>query len=236
MKQFTTEEQKAFFSTMNSDYTEMLNSAVLLDMVRPYIGKMCLEIGSGTGCFLLCFRDKYPGKSLIGIDIAPRTLFVRKGDCTSLDLPNKSYDTVFCFMVIEHLADNDLTKCISEIHRVLKDGGYAVFVTKNAEDLIKKTITCPECGCAFHYNGHCRSFTVHYLTKMLRLASFRIIKMKTLNIGYVASIGFLAKLFYLLRLQKVFKQKLFVGDIFCVVQKEPYWKNRTNRLWRSLNG
>ena len=220
IKQFTTDEQKTFFTAHLGEHAGGLNYKTLLDMTKPYTGFSCLEVGSGKGQFLQYFKRKRHNKCIFGIDIAPHTQFVLKGDCTSLYFPDKTFNTVFCYDVIEHLSDGDLAKCISEVHRMLKVGGYAIFTTKNAEDLAKRVIACPECGCSFHCNGHCQSFTVDDIIRLFTSNGFRIVKIRTMNIGYVSSIGLLAKLFYFFRLQKIFRQKLFVGDIFCVVQKD----------------
>ncbi len=45
-------------------------------------------------------------------------------DLTNLDLPSDSFDSIICFHVLEHIPDDQ--KAISELHRVLKPGGWAL--------------------------------------------------------------------------------------------------------------
>lgn len=63
------------------------------------------------------------------VDLAKRRLSQRErvgdiwvGDVTEISSPDASYDSVFDFGIVHHISD--WRKALSEIHRVLKPGGY----------------------------------------------------------------------------------------------------------------
>ncbi len=74
-----------------------------------------------------CFADM--GLDVVSIDLEPRepSYFpVRKGDCTSLEFEDNSFDIVFSSCVLEHITD--LNAAFSEMKRVLKNGGIMLHV------------------------------------------------------------------------------------------------------------
>lgn len=90
-----------------------------------------LNVGVGTGDDLRVLK-KYGDNYVIdinkkAIDMIKRGLCVEKkvADACKMPFPNKTFDVVISFDVLEHI-END-TKAVSEIHRVLKDGGKFIF-------------------------------------------------------------------------------------------------------------
>jgi len=49
------------------------------------------------------------------------------GDITNLPFESNSYDIVLGSAILHHLSEPDLIKAVQEVHRVLRDGGTAVF-------------------------------------------------------------------------------------------------------------
>jgi 2-polyprenyl-6-hydroxyphenyl methylase/3-demethylubiquinone-9 3-methyltransferase len=104
-------------------------------------GKTALEVGSGGGYLSEEIADM--GFAVTGIDPSENSLKAAAGharlrglDITyavgtgeSIPCRDRSFDTVFCCDVLEHV--RDLPKVISEISRVLKPGGVFVFDTLN---------------------------------------------------------------------------------------------------------
>lgn len=54
-------------------------------------------------------------------------LAMRKMDVTNLDLPDESFDVIFCNHVFEHIPDDQ--QAMRELRRVLKVGGWAILQT-----------------------------------------------------------------------------------------------------------
>jgi SAM-dependent methyltransferase len=67
-----------------------------------------------------------PNISYLSIDLESG-LAMKKMDVTKLDLPDNSYDVIFCNHVFEHIPDD--RAAMRELHRVLKPGGWAILQT-----------------------------------------------------------------------------------------------------------
>lgn len=62
----------------------------------------------------------------LGDQIEAERLVVEKQDATSLTYRDESFDRVTAVSVLEHMPDNDDTRAVKELSRVLKDRGLAV--------------------------------------------------------------------------------------------------------------
>jgi len=218
----TVEENKRFYEgSPDHEYQGDLISQVVVEMASPYFGdrNRFLDVGAGTGALIKRFRRYWDDdfKHIEGIDIAPKDAVVRKGDCTNMNYPGKAFDCVFCTDVIEHLNDKDLRACISEIRRILKTGGLLILTTNNKENLNQRTICCPGCGRKFHAVGHCQSFDIDKVHRLLE--GFTIKKYRELNLGFIATFGALARIFYALRLHKYRPVRRIISDLFIVAEK-----------------
>jgi SAM-dependent methyltransferase len=190
-------------------------------MAGRYIGKNAIDIGAGSGALMRAFRQKYKDKkSILGIDISPKSEEIQQGECTNLQFADGSFDTCFATDLIEHLSDMDLDKFLNEANRILKMNGYGIFNTINNENFIKAMVTCPECGCTFHRTGHCQVFDEARIRTLFTGKGFKVVKMRKLNLGYVSMFKFFGSLFYFLRLERLFKVELLTRDMFFVVRKE----------------
>ena len=99
-------------------------------------GKL-LEIGCGQGIFLQYAKDA--GWDVTGVDVlepvvevarGKRGLNVHLGELVQANLDSDTYDACFMSEVIEHIIDP--VPLMTEIRRVLRPGGVAVFSTGNA--------------------------------------------------------------------------------------------------------
>ena len=103
-----------------------------------------LDIGYGGGTFILNLASI--SKEVCGIDLHEKMDIVNEtlslegvnaklisGNILKMPYENNSFDLVTSISVLEHFKSTDLLKAISEILRVLKPGGHAVFgiPTKN---------------------------------------------------------------------------------------------------------
>ena len=221
MKQFDRAEQGKFWTTQKPPYKGDLVSEVTLSLAKRYIGKNAIDIGAGSGALMRSFRKRYQDKkSIVGIDISPKSEEIQQGDCADLQFEDGSFDTSFATDLIEHLSDADLDKCLNEINRILKKNGYGVFNTINNENLRKAIVTCPECGCTFHRTGHCQVFDEDRIRSLFSDKGFKLVKIRKLNLGYISMFKFFASVFYFLHLDRMFKVELLTRDMFFVVRKE----------------
>jgi SAM-dependent methyltransferase len=102
----------------------------------PTPGALLLEVGCGNGEFLARMRDR--GWKTLGVDVDPeaveaaksRSLDVKRGELTRLELPSDHADAVVLSHVIEHI--HDPIGLLVECGRVLKPGGLVVVTTPNA--------------------------------------------------------------------------------------------------------
>jgi ubiquinone/menaquinone biosynthesis C-methylase UbiE len=93
-------------------------------------GQRVLEVGCGQGHLTKAVADR--GIDITGVDANPRaeevagTPLVRHMRAEALDFVDSSFDVVVAVHAIEHIPE--LTKALTEMARVLKPGGEAVFV------------------------------------------------------------------------------------------------------------
>jgi len=102
----------------------------------------------------------------------------------------------------------------------LKTNGYGIFNTINNENLRKAMVTCPECGCTFHRTGHCQVFDEDRIRNLFSSRGFKVVKIRKMNLGYIAMFKFFGSLFYFLRFDRLFKVELLTQDMFFVVRKQ----------------
>lgn len=122
-------------ANMNRD-----NIADLLD-VNPRA--KFLDIGCDDGVWTMKCADRVTTKDVHGVDVVEERLEMarklnvdaRKADILDgLPYEENTFDAIMSNQVIEHVGNVD--KYITEVHRVLKSGGYAVISTENASSWI----------------------------------------------------------------------------------------------------
>ena len=101
-----------------------------------------LEIGTGSGFFLLECTKKLPDAELYGLEYDPRLLEVttkKVPDCTLINgnaeefhFPKK-FDIIVSFQVIEHLYQPELM--LSQVKKHLKSNGLFIISTPNLDGL-----------------------------------------------------------------------------------------------------
>lgn len=108
------------------------------ELTEPVKGRV-LDIGSADGVFSKVLLDKTEAKSLVGVDVLKSSVDWANrhwkktgkmkfyvGDAHNLKFPANTFDAVFALEVLEHVFDP--LRVFKEVKRVLKKGGYAIFL------------------------------------------------------------------------------------------------------------
>ncbi len=149
-------------------------------------GQKALDLGCGRGIQTQLVARR--GVQAIGVDISPSVIaraneelapsrvrpnvrFIA-GELTSLDLSASSFDAIFSFCVLEHIADLD--RVLNELHRLLRPGG----VLHATVDSLS-TITDPKLLETHRtlYAVH-RYFTPETLRAALKRNAFDVVEMR----------------------------------------------------------
>lgn len=96
------------------------------------------------------------------------------------NLEEGTFSTVFFVETIEHLLDDDLHSSLTELHRILRPGGFVVVTAPNDENLQAGETVCPDCGCMFHHIQHVRSWTARGITECMSGFGFDTVSVKVL--------------------------------------------------------
>jgi ubiquinone/menaquinone biosynthesis C-methylase UbiE len=117
-----------------------------LDLISPYLaGADVCEIGCGTGLLL---KEVAPvAHRTLGVDLSrnmliqaqERALSVVQATATDLPIPDASFDLVYTFKVLPHVAD--IAEALNEVARILKPNGRAFlefYNTRSLRHMIKR--------------------------------------------------------------------------------------------------
>jgi ubiquinone/menaquinone biosynthesis C-methylase UbiE len=150
-----------------------------------------LDVGCHGGTFTKKILDKLKSKEIYGVDISHRAIdLVRKrmpyghfevADAASLPFKDNFFEAVFCLEVLEHV-DNP-TQVLSEIKRVLKKGGYAIFLVPSDNKLFKLVWFLWTLYYPVWKHAHVQSFSGSVLENYILNTGFKIEKVKNFNLG-----------------------------------------------------
>ena len=99
-------------------------------------GMRVLDLATGVGAMAVRLAARFPGISLVGVDLSqqqlsaarenhPELSFIR-GDATKLPFDDATFDRVHCSWLLEHVPDP--TAVLREVKRVLAPGGSCQFI------------------------------------------------------------------------------------------------------------
>ncbi len=165
-------------------------------LIEPTGGSV-LDIGSADGMFSKVIFDKTKADKFIGMDVIKTSVdwaskhwakekkmkFV-VGDAHKLDYKSETFDVVFAMEVLEHVVDPE--KVLSEVKRILKKGGYGVFLVPS-DSLLFRTIWFM--WLHFYPRGwvwrdtHIQTYRGGYLTRVCKEVGFKIEVDKKFNLG-----------------------------------------------------
>ncbi len=113
----------------------------------------------------------------IQADLHPTNLEIRRLDITKISLPSNSIDAVLCSHVLEHVPNDH--KAMTEVLRVLKPGGFALFMvpiyTNLKETYEDFSITSSKKRkIHFDQRDHVRKYAANCLESRLKKAGFLV--------------------------------------------------------------
>jgi 2-polyprenyl-3-methyl-5-hydroxy-6-metoxy-1,4-benzoquinol methylase len=156
------------------------------NLVEPNT-KRILDIGCADGAFTKVILDNSKAQEIIAIDVLRSNIDWAKkhwkkekeirfeiGDAHKLNFKEITFDAVFALEVLEHVFDPK--EVLTQIKRVLKKGGYAVFLVP-AETLLFKVVWF---FWTKYYKGriwdgtHLHAYKNSYLIKLAKEVGFQI--------------------------------------------------------------
>ena len=156
---FLESEGDGWFKRNEQSLSQKGDDRVNLDILIPFLEKenKILEIGCSNGENLNYFQKKLPNYKLDLYGVDPSKESVKSGNqkfkeiklkigtSDELEFDNKFFDVIICGFFL-YLVDRDLLfKTVSEIDRVLKEGGYLIIVDFD--------VPLPICNDYQHYEG-----------------------------------------------------------------------------------
>lgn len=103
-------------------YAARVTNPYRLEAIRKFAGRSFLDVGCGSGAYVLALADEYDAK---GVDFQPyyswraRQDLFSVSDAAELPWPDKSVDTILSFETLEHLPDPN--KALREYQRVCRN-------------------------------------------------------------------------------------------------------------------
>ena len=151
----------------------------LLDHAKLKLGDRALEIGCGTGSFLLMLKRRFPGVEFTGLDPDPKALARAKkkaeraglpfrfdqGFADSLPYHSAGFDAVFSSFMFHHLEAANRETTLREVRRVLKPGGSLYLLDLEISD-------SSHGFCLFHSRELLRDNTAERILTLMRAAGF----------------------------------------------------------------
>ena len=156
-----------------------------------------LDMGCADGMFSKVILDGTGAKKLIGIDVLKSSvnwankhwkkqikMTFKVGDAHNLKYKNNTFSAVFAMEVLEHV--HEPVKVFKEVKRILKKGGYAVFLVPSDSNLFQIVWFL---WLHFYPRGwvwketHIQTYRNNELPKMCKKAGFRIEIDRKFNLG-----------------------------------------------------
>lgn len=157
-------EQSPFTREMQDKIIELI----------PSDTKNILDVGCGSGVLMNKIRN-IGGPTVTGTDLSEKAVRIVKenlkfdcfvGSITNLKVEDKSFDTVICSEVIEHLFEEDLEKAFSELVRIAKN--TIIITTPYLESLEYHHTKCSKCKSVFHPAGHIRKIDESFFVSFIQ--------------------------------------------------------------------
>ncbi len=150
-----------------------------------------LDVGCATGDFLDAMR-RYPGWEVYGVELNERAseyarrqlgLTVTTGTLEDADYPERYFDVVTLWHVLEHIYDP--LGALRKIYRLLKSEGILIFTTPNLDSLDAHLYGAFWIG--YDLPRHLQVFSYRTLRTLTDKSGFRILDIRCLYGSYAAA-------------------------------------------------
>jgi SAM-dependent methyltransferase len=150
-------------------------NAWLLERARPYLGGRVLEIGAGIGTFTRALGD---GREVVAVEPDPALVSVLRTAAPDARVvegeidaaPPGPYDSIVCFNVLEHIADD--AGALAAFRERLRPGGHLLLLVP-AHPFLYGTLDR-----AF---AHERRYAKRPLRTLLRNSGFDVVALRRVN-------------------------------------------------------
>lgn len=169
-------------------------------LIEPVDGEV-LDVGSADGMFSRVILKKTGAEKLIGIDVLKssvdwankhwrsKKLEFRVGDAHDLKFKDESFDAIFCLEVLEHV--HKPVKVLKEFKRVLKKGGYGIFLVPSDSFLFRIIwwfwLNFYPRGWVWE-DTHIQTYRNNHLPEICREAGFEVEKEKKFILGMLHAV------------------------------------------------
>lgn len=177
-------------------------------------GQKILDLGCGNAIYFQLFNHP----TTYGIDLSIGKLKRAKkflnsicAGATNLPFKNEMFDVVLCSEVIEHLFEPK--KCLNEMFRVLKKGGFAIITFPNTGALQKRLALLffgRSKGINYHFNKeHIRFFAEKDMKYLLKPYNVKIKKIRGSGFLFFRDWNFVCNIYF-----PPYNIRKIGGDIF----------------------
>lgn len=163
-------------------------------LIEKTEGKI-LDIGSADGVFTKVVLDKSGASEVVGIDVLKasvdwakkhwkkeKSLKFKLGNAHDLKFKANTFNAVFALEVLEHVPEPELV--LREVKRVLKKGGYAIFLVPTDNALFKVIwYFWTKTRGKIWDDCHVQSYTNNSLTKLAKKVGLKIEKDEKFLLG-----------------------------------------------------
>jgi ubiquinone/menaquinone biosynthesis C-methylase UbiE len=180
----STAYQSARYALLNTPIETDRHVIRVMRHLAPAEGDRILEVGCGRGFVTARVQRLSPRTE--GVDVNPEAVRhgvaanLRAMSATRLDFPDASFDKVYSFHTIEHVAD--LGRALGEMARVLRPGGRLMLVYP--AEPVRGLYAVPAAVALFHNPLRAREMHLHKLTPSRILA---VIESEGLSLAHVTS-------------------------------------------------
>lgn len=167
-------------------------------LIEPKSGRI-LDIGSADGVFTKVILDKSKAEEVVGIDVLKKSIDWSKrhwkdkrlkflvADAHKLPFASASFDGAVALEVLEHVASPE--KVLGEIKRVLRPGGYAVFLVPTDNFLFKFIwFFWTKSRGKIWNDTHIQTYSNNYLPRLSRKVGFEVERDKRFILGMLQAV------------------------------------------------
>lgn len=169
---------------MEKSEKEKERITALLSLI-PGKAPSVLDIGARDGYISAELTDFFESVTALDLekpDIANDNVTCVQGDATALSFPDRSFYTVFCSEVLEHIPPHLLQKACDEIQRVAQK--YVIIGVPYKQDIRVGRTTCYTCGKKNPPWGHVNTFDENRIRSLFSGVSCETIRFHGENTEY----------------------------------------------------